>query len=231
MPLKRKSWKRRPKKSSWRKRKGGLKALIKKEIGKQCEMKQRYVVHSEDSVNTLNPNNVYELAGMVQGTGAYQRIGNEIIVRGVHSKGFLHNNSAKTVYVRHMIGFLTVEDSAGSTCPIFRETSGEAVGPSTLAAPYHTIYYPLYKRFFKTIYDKVYRLEGIDATTGGNKNTHFFNVFKKLNKKLRFSANTSSTLTKPRMIECFFCATADADDGTGYVVELNQIATLYWNDP
>jgi len=205
--------------------------MIRRELTKTCEMKQRYVVHSEDTINTLNPNNIYDLLGMVQGSGAYQRIGNELVAKGVHSKGFLHNNSTKTVFVRHAIGWMNIDTAAGSTAEIFQDVAGDAIGPSSLAASYHALYFPWYKRYFKPIYDKVYTLEGIDATTGGNKNVRFFNVYKKLNNKVRFSANTSSTATKNRLIEVFFCATADDDDGTGYVVELSQVARVFWIDP
>jgi len=209
--------------------KGSIRAIVKREISKAAEMKWRRSLQAEATVNTLAPTNVYELLGMTQGTGQYQRIGNEITLKGFHSKGFLHNNSVKTVFVRHMIAFAYNDDPVG-TFRMFEGDAGNAVDPTALAAPYLAMFTSIYKKFFRPIYDRVYTLEGIDATTGGNKNVKFFNVFKKLNKKIKFDSTKSGVDTKPRLLEVFICATADDDDGTGYVVELSRYNTEYWHD-
>jgi len=167
---------------------------------------------------------------MTQGSGSYQRIGVQITAKGIHSKGFLHNNSTKMVYVRHAIGWYKTSDAVGSTMALFQGDSGDSITPAAIAAPVYSLYTSWYKPYFTPIYDKTYALEGFDSTTGGNRNCKFFNVFRKLNKKVKFSANASSTETKPRLIEIFFVATADNDDGTGYVVELSQTAKVYFTD-
>jgi len=167
---------------------------------------------------------------MQQGTGAYQRVGNQITLKGVHEKGMLFNNSTKTVFVRQVIGWLKTEEALGSTTAIFRGTAGEAVAPSSLAAPYHAVYFPFHPAHFKPVYDKVHRLEGVDATTAGNRNYAFFNCFKRFNTKIKFTSTDVSLTMKPRLISIFFAATADADDGTGFIVELSRITREFFTD-
>jgi len=90
-------------------------------------------------------------------TATVRRIGNKIKIIGIHVKGFINNNSAKTNYVRVML-VGTREPADVTTSTELLATTGGGTANISVAAGLNALYHPINKVKFRLLHDRVYKL-------------------------------------------------------------------------
>jgi len=209
-----------------------VKSYVKKVTAKQKpEMKvQSFTEANETVMNTLSTQYLFQEFTCSQGLGNAQRIGNEILLQGFHTKGVLHNNSTGTIWVRKLILGYSDSIQDGAFTELFRLNLG-TTGDLTTVVGLDVIYRPINKVKFHVYKDQVHKLSS-NADTAGN-HTKFFNDFQKFGgSKIKYEANTGGFTNQDKRF-CILWLVADANDDTslGNPIELSNITSWYFTDP
>lgn len=197
----------------------------------KVEMKRWIAFYDESAISTLTGFNTVPLASIDQGTGAYQRVGNQITAKGIYIKGMMHNNAAFTNCLRMCIlghpGDVDMTIAAGE----FYKDANNAGGTSILtggAAGLNAMYYPINNAKFQVLYDRVFTFS--PQNTDRN-DTLRFRKFVKLNRKIMFEANTSGVNNQNYNYFLLIVSAEGGDDvGLGSTVEFSAQASFFYTD-
>lgn len=172
---------------------------------------------------------VTELSQVAQGNTLYGRIGNEVIAKGIHLRGVIHSNIVRSTYVRtFLVGTTDSIDATYATGEWF-DTSVTGIGDTALAVTgLNQIYCRLNKNKFKVLFDKTYRLGANQVTDGSN--TRTFNIFRKLNKRLKFEGNTYGPGNQNYRYLWVTVVAEGGDDSVGGTVEFSAQTMFYFSD-
>lgn len=176
--------------------------------------------------------NFVGLSNLSQGTGHGERVGREVRLTSIKIGNVLHNNSSGTHLVRVVLGVLKDQTIPGNTTEFldgglrssvpYSFVQGGNQGIAQLLAPINTAK-------FSVLYDRVHRI-GAQATLDGT-NTKLFNIYKKLNHKIKFEANTSGVSNQDKQLYIAAWTAEGADDAsTGTTVEWHMQAELKYID-
>lgn len=214
-------------------RKRGVSTAVKRYVRKVAprpELKCIWYNDKEYNLDTLsNQAYVYNFSQLAQGTTRYSRIGNDVIFKGVHIKGYVKNNSTKTNVVRIMIISCggDVDLSVAGTLDIFAENlAGTGAGSSTVTG-LETCYAALNKKY-TLLKDKYFKLGTTSATDGSD--AAMINMFCRLNNKIKYEGNTYGAGQQNRQIFMMALCSEAADDSAGTVVELSHTTRAWFSD-
>lgn len=211
-------------------RRTNVRTIVKRELARNVERKSLFTTMDEISINTLAPTSYYDtIAAIAQGTAYNQRIGNEIIVTGIHLKGIFHNNSATdTVWVRVALFWYKGTDVAlGAGSTIFETTTGGQTDLASLAGT-RSMTWPLNKSAVTPLWDTTFKLAALED---GAQHTTARNKFIRLHKKVKYEAGSASgLLNQPRLCLGMWSSQSDADDAIGSVVEFSGFTRIYYTD-
>lgn len=155
------------------------KAVVRKELARNTELKVNYVTATEAAVSTLTEGtNWYDLTAIDQGTGGEDRIGREVMLKGIDIRGHLHNNGAGTNYVRLAVFKAYEQTDMSSLASIFKRAT--TAGDFTDLAGIRTMYYPFNNTELQCVYEKVIKLNPV-GSAGANDESSMFRHFIKRN--------------------------------------------------
>lgn len=191
---------------------------------------------NESVVNsTSRGSNFFALSNITQGSDHASRIGREIHLDSLMIRGVLHNNSSGTHLVRIVIGYQLDQAVPGSATEIF--DSGSRGGPPVAldvldvdgSAGLAAMNLTINKVKFQTIYDRIHKL-GSSSADGYNVKT--LAIRKKLNKKIKFEANTTGAANQDKQLYIGAWTAEGANDAAapGTAVELSFLAALKYTD-
>lgn len=224
---KKSSRRRRPKRRSAA---SVAKSVVRRELRKNVEMKRKYTAGTELTVSTLSQGtNWYDLSSIDLGTGRDNRIGHEIVAKGIHLTGALHNNGSTTNYVRMVVIQQHTQDALSSASDVFEKNVSNDDFSGTTGM--QTMYYPLQKVDFKVLYHRIFKLNPA-GTAGIADESRMFKKFIKLNRKVRFEQQTAEgdNLQRPRYWFALWAAESPDDTGLGETIELSYLARFYFTD-
>lgn len=206
------------------------KRAVRQELRRNVELKRRYGTQTETSISTVNQGgNWHALSNVDLGTGRDNRIGHEIIAKGIHVAGHLHNNGAGTNYVRMVILEERTQADFTGVEKLFEGATAtqDFTGVNSMSA----MYYPIQKVDYKVFYDKVFKLNPV-ASTGKNDESRMFKKFIKLNRKMLFENQTSqgAAVQRPRYWIGFWAAESARDEGLGQNIEMSMLTRFYFTD-
>jgi len=193
---------------------------------------KRWVSFADETlITTLAGLDARPLTDITQGTGAYQRIGNQIHAKGIYLRGVMHNNAAITNLMRVLVvgfaGDIDITLAAGE----FFQDANLAGGTSLLtggAAGLNSMYYPINKAKFDVIYDRVFKMSPANVDSSDTLN---FRKFIKLNRKILFEANVAGQYDQNyRYAILAWTAEAPDDVGVGTTVEFSCHSQFYYTD-
>lgn len=193
-------------------------------------MKRHYVNNTEELVSTLaQGTNWYSLADVDQGVNTAERIGMEIMAKGIHVCGHLHNNGSTTNWVRMVVIQQHTQDDISSLSEVFQKSGNTADFSSTTGM--QAMYFPLQKTDFKVLYHRVFKLNPA-GTAGLLDESRMFKTFLKLNKKMKFQKDLSegADLQRPRYWLGCWAAESPNDTGLGENIELSFLSRFYFTD-
>lgn len=234
MPYRRRAPVRRPRRRATRGRKPVVSRAVVKYVKRhmpKVEMKRFITFYDESVITTLAGYDPRPLLDLSQGTGAYERIGNEVQAKGMFLRGIVHNNAAITNIFRMVIvGCAGDVDNNLANAELFMDANN-AGGTSILtgsAAGLNSMYYPINKAKFDVLYDKVFKLSpsGVDSN-----DTQLFRKFIKLNRKIRFEGTTTGQYNMNYRYHALVWNAESPDDVTvGTTVEFSCHCTTYYTD-
>lgn len=225
-----KSSKKSSKKRTRRSAASIAKSVVRRELRKNVEMKRHFVNSTEDTVSTLSQGtNWYDLAAIDQGVKAQERIGMEVMAKGIHLAGHLHNNGSTTNWVRMVVIQQHTQDDISSLSEVFMKGGNTADFSSTTGM--QAMYFPLQKTDFKVLYHQVFKLNPA-GTAGLLDESRMFRKFIKLNKKISFQKDLSegTDLQRPRYWLGCWAAESPDDTGLGETIELSFLSRFYFTD-
>lgn len=197
----------------------------------KVEMKRWIAFYDENAVSTLTGLDPRPLTDIDQGTGAYQRIGNEIQAKAIYFRGIMHNNAAITNCVRMAIlGTNGDADITIATGEFFKDSNlaGGATGTFGGAAGLNSMYYPINTAKFDVYYDRVFKLSAVSVDSN---DTMQFRKFIRLNRKIKYEATTSGLNNQNyRYLMVVWTAEGGDDVGVGTVVEFSAQTHFYYTD-
>lgn len=208
-----------------------VKKYVKRIAGPRPELKCLWYNEKEYNLDTLaNQSYVYNFSQLAQGTNRYSRIGNQVLFKGVHIKGAIKNNVAKTNYVRMIVASCngSIDLSVAGYIEIFAENlAGTGAGTSTITG-LEAMYAALNKTKFKIHCDKKFRLGATGSVDGAD--TKLISKFVKFNQSVRYEGNTYGQDNQNRQMFALFIAAEAADDSVGGVVELSHTTRSWFTD-
>nr|QTE03355.1 MAG: capsid protein [Emberiza rustica CRESS-DNA-virus sp.] len=229
MPTAQRKSRRRPAKKS---RKSGVSAATKKYVRRmlpKVELKRNVLNSDEVSISTLTQGAMYPLTSLTQGTGSYQRIGNQVTIKGFHIKGLLNNNATTTNYMRMLLVWTNIDTlTTFSTAALFDDVNlaGGTGGTGTIFGA-NILYYPINKMTFKVAYDRVFKLGG----SGDPASSRMFSKFIKMNTRLKYVANNAGDAYQDKQLSLVLLAAQSDDDvAAGQVIETSFMARTYYTD-
>lgn len=201
---------------------------VKSQFNKHIENKViMYQANEDPALATDTLLYATDLSAISQGTALNQRIGNQIHIKGVHCKGFLHNNNTKVLYIRHLIiGTANPNDITASTELL--QIGGGATSTLTTANGLNMLYLPINKVKFQVYHDKIMKLGGSASIDGVQ--DRFFNKFIKLNKKITYEANTVSADNQSYRFHNIFLVSEGDDDAVPSIVEVSYAIRVWFQD-
>jgi len=193
------------------------------------ELKRIVSYVDETGVSTLVQGAAVPMIAITQGLQAWNRVGNEVIVKGFHIKGILTNTAATVNYVRMVLAWTPCDtDTTFTSATLFGDItlSGTTGGTSTIPG-LNTMYYPINRIQYTPVYDKVIKLGG----SGDPSCSRMFSKFFKMNKKVKYIANSTGTGVQSHQLTLFYLV-AEANDDTmgGQTIELNHVARTFFVD-
>lgn len=206
------------------------KAVVRKEMARNSELKVKYNQGQELAVSTLTQGtNWYDLTAIDQGVGGEDRIGREVMLKGIDLRGHIHNNGANTNWVRIAVFKAYEQTDMSSLSTIFKRSTDAA--DFSLITGIRTIYYPFNNTELKCVYDKTIKLNPV-ATTGSNDESAMFRHFIKRNERIRFEANANEgqDVQRPRYWLAVWAAESAEDVGVGQTIELSYLARTFFSD-
>lgn len=207
-----------------------VRSVVRKELNKNVEIKRHYVHNNEVTVSTLSQGtNWYDLTSIDQGVNADERIGMEVMAKGIHLAGHLHNNGSTTNWVRMVVIQQHTQDDISSLSEVFQKSGNTADFSSTVGM--QAMYFPLQKVDFKVLYHRVFKLNPA-GTAGLLDESRMFKKFIKLNKKIKFQKDLSegADLQRPRYWLGCWAAESPDDTGLGESIELSFLSRFYFTD-
>jgi len=195
----------------------------------KAELKRNAVYYDEISQSTLTMGSASPMIAVTQGTGVYQRTGNQIVAKGFHLKGLLNNNASTPNYVRMLLAWSNTDTvTTFSTAQLFADANnaGGTANTGTVNGA-NVLYYPINKTAFTPVWDKVIKLGGYTDPSC----TRMFNKFIKMKKTIKFIANNSGDGLQDKQLTLFILAAqADDDTGVGQTIEVSHVARLFFTD-
>lgn len=213
------------------------KKYVKKQLRSNSELKDIKTEINEAQINSVSGYGptFYDLGIVQQGLGNGQRIGNQIKLTGFQFKGVFNNNGSNTNFIRVVLLWENRNTAAAGYTPnsvIFDRNTGVGAGTGTTTTGLATMYFPIMKGDFSVLYDKVYKVGPAGSATGST--ARFFNIFKKLNTKITYSAlaATPNVYDQPdkRLQLMFFASEGPNDVTTGQVVEVDALTRVWYAD-
>jgi len=195
----------------------------------KAELKRNAVYYDEISQSTLTMGSASPMISVTQGTGVFQRSGNQIVAKGFHLKGVLNNNSATPNYVRMVLAWSNTDTAtAFASASLFADANNAGgVATTSTVNGANVLYYPINKTSFMPVWDKVIKLGGSQDPSC----TRMFSRFIKMKKTIRFIANNSGDSLQDKQLTLFILvAQADDDVGLGQTVEVSHVARLFFTD-
>lgn len=206
------------------------KAVVRRELRRNVEVKRKYINQTESSISTLVQGaNWYDLSDVSIGGGVDERVGHEIMAKGIHLAGALHNNGSTTNYVRMMVIQQHSQDALSSASDVFQNVTN--TDDFSGITGMQTMYYPIQKVDFKVLYHRIFKLNP-NGTAGIADESRMFRKFIKLDQKVRFeNQNTEGTgLQRPRYWLALWAAESPDDTSLGETIELSFLARFYFTD-
>lgn len=206
------------------------KQIIKRALKTNIERKHFSTLTTETTVSTLlqgDGSNWFPVGAPVPGTGAGQRVGNEIRLQSLTISASLHNNAAFSNLVRMVVFYLDDNVTVTSGTDIFSGGAGNPLDFSTVVG-IDTMHYPLNPVKITVLHDSVINL----AKGGEYESTRYIKKTINLrNKKIVFENTTSGIDNqKPNLYVAYWAAEAANDVGTGTTVELSHFIRTYFTD-
>jgi len=197
------------------------------------EMKNQLDLFTETTINYLSqPYLIYEPA-ISQGDGKQNRDGVELIMKGVHFKGIVHNNSNQTAYVRFLIlKTQGATDTAWATAEFFTDgsTSGATQTITDLLGSTRLATTKINPAKFKVCAERVIKLAPNTSTEGAE--VKKFNIFTKQNQKVIYEAGTYQAANQDwRYIVVILSTLANNDVASTSTCEITADLKWYFVDP
>ena len=212
-----------------------IKQYVKRTIHSNIENKVYNAWDVNRSINTaqsgvIAPVSVYLLPQLAQGTGAGQRIGNEVKLVSGYVRGFVNllpYNSITNPFVhQHVrIMILSIKDSNSSTPPAFTDLFEGNSSSNGCQANMLDMLFDINKTAYTVHYSKVLRLGAASQSNQTNNNagqffdgtTPFsgkfsFNLIKKCYGKMRFNDAISSVCENKNMYMIFQSVNSDGSN-------------------
>nr|QXP07597.1 MAG: putative capsid protein [Arizlama virus] len=227
MALKNKS--RRPRKTKTTVSRA-VKAYVRR-VTPKPEMKRQVTTIDELAVNPLTSSlNVAEISNIAQGSGMPNRNGNNVLAKGIHVKGVLHNNSAtRAVWARLLVVGVAGDCDLSTTTEFWDYQASGIPGDFTTITGLNMMYTKINKARINVKYDKMIKM-GTTAALDGT-NTKFFNKFIRLNHKITYDGNTYGFANQNYRYAVILLVAEAGDDTVGTdPVEYNMFSTLYFTD-
>jgi len=230
MPIRRARTSRRPRRRVTKRTRVPVatKRYVKRMMPK-VELKRFASYNDEISHSTLTEGSALPLINISQGTGVYQRAGNQLTVKGFHIKGLFNNNAATPNYVRMLLLWSTIDSSTTfNTMPLFSDANlAGGTGTVSGVTGANMLYYPVNRLTYTPIYDKIYKLGG----SGDPSCTRMFSKFIKMNKTIKYIANNAGDSYQDWQLTLVMCVAEAGDDvGLGQTIEVSHVARVFFTD-
>jgi len=195
----------------------------------KVELKRIVSYVDEVPLSTLVQGSALPMFAVTQGTAVWNRSGNEVSVKGFHIKGILNNNATNPQYIRMIAAWTAADTDVGfTTATLFADVSlsGTTGGTSTIPG-LNIMYHPINRMQYTPVIDKVFKLGG----SGDPTCTRMFSKFVKMNKTVKFLANSTGTGVQSHQLTLFYLVAEGNDDTTGGVaIEVNHVARTFFTD-
>jgi len=205
-----------------------VRAYVKRVMPK-TELKRIVSYADEVALSTLVQGTALPQIGVTQGLQLWNRTGNEIRVKGFHFKGIMTNTATTPNYVRVVVAWTPMDtDTSFSSVNIFGDITlaGLTGGISTIPG-LNIMYYPINKLQFTPVHDKIYKLGG----SGDPSCSRMYSRFIKMNKAVKFIANSTGTGTQNWQLTMFyFVAEAGDDTMGGQTIEVSHVSRTFFTD-
>jgi len=195
----------------------------------KVELKRVVSYQDENSLATLVQGSAIPMLGVTQGVQAWNRIGNEIRVKGFHIKGILNNNATTPNYVRMVLAWTACDtDVSFTTATLFGDYNLAGSSANTSGIPgLNIMYFPINRVLYTPVYDKVIKLGG----SGDPSCTKIFSKFIKMNKTIKYIANSTGTGVQNYQLTLFYLVAESGDDTTGgQIIEISHVARTFFTD-
>lgn len=182
-----------------------------------------------ENVNTLVLGNalgpITQPLHIATSDGVSGRIGNRIVLRGLHVKGHFFNKTGNPAFfVRMVIIEDKLENSHTFTGTEFLQKGSIAVGH---AQGTESSYLSVNKNRYKVYSDKLIKLSSQNTNA---ENVKMFNTFVKFNKAIKFDGGTSADLTGGNIQVAFWCINPSGGVIVAQQVECSYSTTAYFQD-
>jgi len=195
----------------------------------KVELKRIVSYQDEVSNSTLVQGSSLPMIAIPQGLQVWNRIGNEVKIKGFHIKGILNNNATTPNYVRMVLAWApmdTVVTLNGSNLFADTDLAGNTGGVTSIPG-LNIMYFPINRTQYTPVFDKVFKLGG----SGDPSCTRMFSKFIRMNKTLKFIANNTGTGVQSAQLSLWYLVAEAGDDTTGgQAIEINHVARTYFTD-
>lgn len=204
------------------------KSYVRKMMPK-VELKRVVSYLDESAQSSLIQGSSISMLGVTQGLQAWNRIGNEIRVKGFHVKGIFNNNGTAPNYVRMVLVWSACDtDTTLTAANLFGDIalSGTTGGTSTIPG-LNIMYYPINRIQYTPVYDKVFKLGGSSDPSC----TRIYSKFIKMNKTIKYIANSTGTGVQNYQLSLFYLVAEAGDDTSGGITtEVSHVARVFFTD-
>lgn len=166
-----------------------------------------------------------------QGTAYNQRIGNQVKFTGIYLRTMLHNNSTLTQMVRCVVLACPSDtDTVPATMELFKDlsTAGGTGGILTSGTSFGNCLYRINTNKFKIHWDHVFKLGA--STSGDGSDVIFFKKFIKLNKVVKYDANTTGVGNQTTRYIILYLTSDPGLDSSGGAIEITGNHYYYFID-
>jgi len=205
-----------------------VRAYVKRVMPKS-ELKRIVSYSDEAPLSTLVQGTVIPQLAVTQGLQVWNRIGNDIRVKGYHMKAVLNNNSTTPSYIRVLVAWTQMDtDVSFTAAQLFGDINLAGTSGSTSTIPgLNIMYYPVNRLQFTPVIDKVYKLGG----SGDPSCTRMISKFVRMNKPVKFLANSTGTGGQNWQLTLFYLVAEAADDTAGgTAIEVSHVTRIYFTD-